>query len=108
MDGMRHAVVAMADQGNDLIVDEVLLGGEKAEYARLLAPFRVLMVGVHCPLPVLEERERQRGDRLPGLARGQYGGVHAGMTYDLALDTSLVTPEEGARRIAQALPPRAE
>jgi chloramphenicol 3-O phosphotransferase len=103
MDGMRRAVVAMAHAGNDLIVDEVLLGDEKADYARLLAPFRVLAVGVHCPLAVLEERERQRGDRLPGLARWQFEKVHAGMSYDLTLDTSRITPEDGARRIAQAL-----
>lgn len=66
--GMRHAIVAMAAQGNDLIVDEVLLGEEKAEYARLLAPFEVFLVGIFAPLDVLEARERGRGDRLIGLA----------------------------------------
>jgi chloramphenicol 3-O phosphotransferase len=37
--GMRHAIVAMAQQGNNLIVDDVLLAHEKAEYRRLLAAF---------------------------------------------------------------------
>jgi hypothetical protein len=36
---MRHAIAAMAAQGNNLIVDDVLLGEEKAEYRELLAPF---------------------------------------------------------------------
>ncbi|MBR8348042.1 chloramphenicol phosphotransferase CPT family protein [Burkholderia ambifaria] len=103
MEGMRHAIVALANQGNNLIVDEVLLGDEKAEYARLLAPFKVSMVGVHCPLDVLEERERQRGDRLIGLARWQYDKVHANVAYDVMVDTSKATPEECALLVIHAL-----
>jgi len=37
---------------------------------------RVLFVGVRCPLAVAEQRERERGDRLVGLARGLFDGVH--------------------------------
>lgn len=99
--GMRHAVAAMAAQGNNLIVDEVLLGGKWAEYAELLAPFEIFLVGVHAPLDVLESRERQRGDRLIGLARWQYDRVHKGMTYDLELDTSSASPMECATLIKQ-------
>ncbi|KVW44018.1 chloramphenicol phosphotransferase CPT family protein [Burkholderia ubonensis] len=106
--GMRHAVVALASHGSNLIVDEVLLGDEKAEYARLLAPFQVTMVGLHCPLNVLEERERQRGDRLIGLARWQYDKVHAGLSYDIAVDTSTATPEECAQRVASLLASRVD
>src|SRR3546814_14388153 len=73
--GMRHAIAAMAAQGNNLIVDDVLLGSEKTEYATLLAPFEVFRVGVFAPLEVLEARERQRGDRSSGRARGQYHPV---------------------------------
>ena len=43
---MRHAIAAMAGQGNNLIVDDVLLGQEKAEYAGLLSAFDVFVVGV--------------------------------------------------------------
>ncbi|HUL05636.1 MAG TPA: AAA family ATPase [Candidatus Acidoferrum sp.] len=97
--GMRHAIAAMAAQGNNLIVDDVLVGSEKAEYVRLLAGFELFLVGVFAPLEVLEERERARGDRLIGLARWQYERVHAGMTYDLAVDTSRATPQECAEMI---------
>ena len=99
MRGMRHAVAAMASQGNNLIVDEVLLGGEFAEYAALLAAFELFTVGVFAPLDVLEARERLRSDRLIGLSRGQYGRVHLGMAYDLEIDTSTATPLECAERI---------
>jgi chloramphenicol 3-O phosphotransferase len=103
MRGMRHAIVALAAEGNNLIVDEVLLGDEKKEYARLLTPFQLVTVGVHCPLEVLEERERQRGDRLVGLARWQYDKVHADMTYNVTVDTSKATPEECVRVVMHAL-----
>jgi chloramphenicol 3-O phosphotransferase len=100
--GMRHAAAAMAAQGNNLILDEVMLGAEKrAEYAALLSAFDVFMVGVFAPLDILEARERQRGDRLIGLARWQYGRVHQGMTYDLELDTSRATAMECATLIKQ-------
>jgi chloramphenicol 3-O phosphotransferase len=100
LQGMRHAIAAMAAQGNNLIVDEVLLEAEKRrEYEELLAPFEVFHVGVFAPLDVLEERERQRGDRLIGLARWQYDRVHRDMTYDLTVDTSRATPLECAESI---------
>jgi chloramphenicol 3-O phosphotransferase len=89
---MRHSVAALAAQGNDLVVDEVLLGTKAREYAELLSPFRLYRVGVFAPLNVLEARERQRGDRLIGLARWQYDRVHQNMTYDLELDTSRASP----------------
>lgn len=101
MRGMRHAIAAMAAEGNNLIVDDVLLGRERADYADLLSAFEVFLVGVFAPLDVLEVRERQRGDRLIGLARWQYDRVHAGMTYDLEVDTSIATPMECAMLIKQ-------
>lgn len=99
--GMRHAIAAMAAQGNDLIVDDVLIGGEKQDYPRLLAGFDLMTVGVLCPLDVLETRERDRGDRLIGLARWQYPRVHQGMSYDFTIDTSQATPMACAELIKQ-------
>ena len=99
--GMRHAIAAMAAEGNYLIVDEVLLGDEKAEYADLLAPFNLILVGVFAPLDVLEARERQRSDRMIGLARWQYDQVHKDMRYDLEIDTNGSTPMECAELITQ-------
>ena len=97
--GMRHAVAAMAAQGNNQIVDDVMLGDENAEYTALLAPYRLYRVGVFAPLDVLEERERQRGDREIGLARWQHERVHRNIVCDLKLDTGRATPLECAERI---------
>jgi chloramphenicol 3-O phosphotransferase len=103
MRGMRHAVAALAAQGNDLIVDDVLTSGTVREYAAVLAPYQVFLVGVFAPLEVLEARERQRGDRMIGLARWQYERVHKNITYDLEIDTSAATPEDCARLIKDKL-----
>ena len=104
MRGMRHAVAAMARQGNNLIVDEVLLGAPKQqEYRELLAGFEVSLVGLFASLDVLEARERARADRLIGLARWQFDRVHRALTYDLQLDTSLTSPLGCAEMIKAAL-----
>jgi chloramphenicol 3-O phosphotransferase len=101
MRGMRHAIAAMAGQGNNLIVDDVIFNDEIAEYRGLLSAFDLHVVGVMAPLDVLEAREAARADRLPGLARWQYPRVHKGIGYDLEVDTSQLTPLECARRIQQ-------
>jgi chloramphenicol 3-O phosphotransferase len=103
MRGMRHAIAAMAGQGNNLIVDEVMTKSDWAEYELLLAPFEVFMVGVFAPLDVLEARERQRGDRMIGLARRQYAYLHKDMAYDLEIDTTKAAPMECAALIKDKL-----
>lgn len=100
--GMRFAIAAMAKHGNNLIVDDVLVGGDKAEYAEALVGLTVHWVGVFAPLDVLEARERQRSDRMIGLSRWQFDRVHKGMKYDLKIDTSTASPAECADRIKQA------
>jgi chloramphenicol 3-O phosphotransferase len=100
MRGMRRAIAAMAGEGNNLIVDDVMLGREGAqEYRALLARFELRFIGLFAPLEVLEVRERERGDRLIGLARWQYDRVHRDVAYDLEIDTTAGSPAECAERI---------
>jgi chloramphenicol 3-O phosphotransferase len=91
--GMRHAIAA---QGNNLIVDDEMLENEQEVYAALLSGFAIFFVGVFAPLEVLEARERQRGDRLIGLARWQYDRVHRGKKYDLEVDSGSLGPPKCA------------
>lgn len=101
--GMRRAVAALAGQGSDLIVDEVMVGeGEADDYRALLGDHDLRFVGLMAPLDVLEAREKARGDREIGLARWQFARVHSGVTYDLEIDTTASSPEQSARRIAEA------
>jgi chloramphenicol 3-O phosphotransferase len=80
----------------------MLDSGAAQQYRELLAQREVHFVGLFAPLDVLEARERERGDRLIGLARWQYHRVHSGMTYDLELDTSIASPRVCAHRIKTA------
>ena len=107
--GMRHAAAALADQGNDLILDDVIIddgepGTILAEYRTLLASHNLFTVGVFATLETLEARERARGDRQIGLARWQFDRVHRGCRYDLDLATDERTPEDCAREILAAFP----
>tara|TARA_R100001143_G_scaffold63576_1_gene72208 strand:- start:1969 stop:2532 length:564 start_codon:yes stop_codon:yes gene_type:complete len=99
--GMRGAVAALAYAGNDLIVDDVLLGNEISEYNEILAPYRFLKVGITAPVEVLEQRERDRGDREIGLARTQVDIVHRGIEYDLMIDSQQTGLEDCARLICE-------
>ena len=101
--GMRAAVSAVARAGNDVITDDVLLDrGWLAKWAGALAGLETLFVGVVVPVEVLEERERQRGDRILGECRAQVDVVHAGLVYDLKLDGT-ADPTQSAACIAAAL-----
>ena len=100
--GIRHAVAAMAAQGSNMEVDEVLFGDEAwNEYHALLKPYAFHTVGVFAPLDVLEAREKARGDRAIGLARGQFDVVHRGRTYDITVDTAASSADDCARAIVE-------
>ena len=101
MRGMRHAIAAMAAEGNNLIVDDVLCYGEMPEYVRLLSAFDLHLVGVFAPLDILEARERARRDRMVGLARWQFDRVHKDIKYDLEIDTSAASALECAKLIKE-------
>jgi len=83
-----------------LVVDHVFEREEWFEDCfRSLGNRPVLFVGIHCPLAILEERERKRGDRRIGLAKSQLDLVHKKKDYDLNLDTSEMNPDQCALQI---------
>ena len=57
------------------------------EQTQRLTDVTAIWVGLHCPVEVLEQRERDRGDRMVGQARGHADLVHRWGTYDLDIDT---------------------
>lgn len=98
--GMHRAIAAYAQMGNNLIVDYILYKPEWVEdLNQALEGKKIIRVGVHAPLEVLEQRERSRNTSPIGHSRSHYATVHTGMAYDLKIDTSLLTPEESAQRI---------
>ncbi|OQQ13557.1 chloramphenicol phosphotransferase [Streptomyces sp. M41(2017)] len=105
--GFHRAVAGMAAGGNNLVVDYPLSRRWRLlDLLDLLVPEDTVLVAVRCPLPELNRREADRGDRSPGLAALQYAQVHAHGPHDIDVDTSVLTPSECARRIHDFLPRR--
>jgi chloramphenicol 3-O phosphotransferase len=94
-------VVAIVAHGTSVIVDEVFLGGRKSQerLQRAFGPLEVLWVRVMCDREVAAEREALRPDRVPGMAASQAAVVHAGVKYDMTVDTSHDSPESCAAAI---------
>ncbi|MGW4028395.1 chloramphenicol phosphotransferase CPT family protein [Streptomyces sp. NPDC004838] len=105
--GFHRSIAAMAEVGNDIVVDHVLSEPWRLlDCLSVLRPEDVLFVGVHCPLDELTRREQARGDRPPGLAAHQYEMVHRHGEYDLECDTGTASPLECAQLIKDFLPHR--
>ena len=87
--GFHNALPAIAEAGNNIIVDHII---ETRVWMntllRLLSPFDVYFVGIHCPLDELERRERARGDRRIGDARNDFDTIHEFAIYDVELDST--------------------
>lgn len=77
----------VVDGGGRVIVDTVFQDGARDQeaWSAAFGDHAVLWVGLFAPLDVLEARERERGDRHPGLARLHESRVHVGVRYDLEL-----------------------
>jgi chloramphenicol 3-O phosphotransferase len=88
-EGFHCCLPALAGAGNSLIIEHIV---ETEDWMRrlvqLLEPFDVFFVGLHCPLPELERRERERGDRRIGEARADYEITHTFGVYDLEIDST--------------------
>ncbi|GAA2076470.1 hypothetical protein GCM10009780_11200 [Actinomadura alba] len=89
--GFHRCLPALAEAGNDLIVEHVIeFPAWRDELARLLAHLDVFLVGVHCDLDELDRRERARGDRRMGEGRShvEENLMHTFGPYDLEVDTT--------------------
>lgn len=98
-------LAAMGRCGTGLILDEVFLGGGSSQerLAAALAGLPVVWVGVRCEPEVAAGRERNRPDRVGGMARLQALRVHEGVVYDLVVDTTAASAADCARVIASHL-----
>jgi chloramphenicol 3-O phosphotransferase len=107
--GMHHAIAAAAGAGNNVLADHVLVEKDWAdECARLFWDMPAYLIGLRCPLDVLEQREASRQDRTLGQGRAQYEVVHKYAAYDLEVDTSALTPDECAHKIIERIKSPAE
>lgn len=104
LDGMAPAVRALVDQGNHVIFDHVLHDAEAYEsMSAAFAGLDVFRVAVTCDVEILERRERERGDRVLGRARGLADVVHTFCEYDLSVDTGAAESPECAATVLRAI-----
>jgi len=87
---MPQVIKCFADCGHDVAVDEIFTGDVQLHnYVRALQGDTVYFVGIVCELQELERREKQRGNRLLGLARVQIDFIHKYKDYyDLIIDST--------------------
>jgi chloramphenicol 3-O phosphotransferase len=101
IDGFHRSLPALADAGNDLIVEHIIeTQAGMDRLLRLLGGHDVFFVGVHCPLRELERREHERGDRRIGDARADFDATHAFGTYDFEVLATLPNERNVAALIA--------
>ena len=88
--GFHHCLPALANAGNNLIVEHIVENDAWMQrLLHLLSQLDVFFVGLHCPLPELERREIQRGNRRIGEARADFAVTHSLAIYDFEVDSTL-------------------
>src|SRR4051812_42085723 len=98
MSRWRAAIGALAKAGANIILDEVFLEGgqDQVRWRESLDGLAVTWVQVRCDVEVASAREAARGDRAANLAEFQARVVHAGVEYDIVVDTTNLLPEDAA------------
>lgn len=95
-----NIVLTIAKMGHYVIIDDVSFGKDQVDiWKEALKKYNVLWIGMKAPLNTLEEREKERGNRMHGSARAQYFQVHKNVNYDLEFDTSHESLESIVRTI---------
>ena len=99
--GFHATIAALAEEGNNVIADDLLTESWMIpSVAGKLGDLPAYLVGVHCAEEELERRERDRGDRFPGIARATAETVHRYVTlYDVEVDTASTSPEDAAEEV---------
>jgi chloramphenicol 3-O phosphotransferase len=100
-----QGLAVMASLGAFLILDEAFLAGGAGQQRlrAVLGGLDVLWAGVHCDPLVAAGREAARPDRVRGMAMAQALAVHAGVVYDVEVDTTHCPAIACARRITEAV-----
>lgn len=95
----------LADDGHNLIIEEVILEKKYLEnYKNNLKNHQIYFININCELPVLEKREKLRGDRVIGSNYAQYFKMKdLNWKYNLKIDTTNISPLANAKKILEFL-----
>jgi len=89
--GFHRCLPALAQAGNDLIVEHVIeFPAWRRDLSALLTGLDVYLIGVHCDLEEIDRREQERGDRKIGEGRTHVtvDAIHTFGPYDLEVNTT--------------------
>lgn len=79
----------MLQKNYNLIIDEVVLDLQLFRlWQERLKPYQTTFIGLTCKKEILEQRERNRGNRMIGSAVQQSNVIHINKEYNLILETS--------------------
>ncbi len=93
-------VETMLQSGHNLIIDEVVTDHKFFNtWKERLKEYPTLFIGLTCNRNILEQRERERGNRMIGSALQQSKVIHLNKEYDLMIETSDKTTHELAHSI---------
>ncbi len=98
---LAQTAACLADCGHDLAIDEILSDDTSLyNYVHAFKNHTVYFVGIVCDLTELEKREKNRGNRELGLARGAINLVHKHeQYYDLIVDSTHCNAADCAEKI---------
>ncbi|CAN7582280.1 MULTISPECIES: phosphotransferase-like protein [unclassified Variovorax] len=96
-ENLRSTLQRLVDTDFEIIFDTVLRDEVELQAClEVLSARPLYLVGVQAPLDTLEHWESLREDRATGMAREQLGHPAFARPYDVVVDTSTRTPQEGA------------
>jgi len=102
--GYQAGAVAIAGEGVDVLVEDVIFDQEHLEgWYGILADRDARFVDVRCDADEMARREAERSDRPRGLARAERLAAYTRPDFDLTLDTTSTTSGENARRLSRYL-----
>jgi len=99
VESIPETVELLSSKGLDIIVDECLLDNDIERYKETFQDKEICYVGVMCDLETLEKREKARGDRMLGLARGMFDRVHNNIEYNVIVETAKMDAISCAKKI---------
>ena len=97
---MCNAMTKLLLKADGVIVDHVITSERIfKQFLNRAKPYNCLLIHITCPLNVLLQREKERGDRCLGSAKNSYDYLYPKDGYDLTIDTSLLSKEECGLKI---------
>ena len=101
---MNSAVKEYLKDHDGVIVSHVITSERiYVEFLNMAKVYKLIKVHVSCPLKVLLNREKERGNRCKGSAKDSYTYLYPKEGYDVTIDTSKATLEENTLRILKVI-----